>query len=249
MTKLVNCKKTNMCINDPDPYYVYFSYEIDGRGYIGIHKYNKSGIDPLDDGYFGSQSDSSFNPKNKVILYENLSISQALEKEVLLHNIFNVDTNPAFANRAKQTSTGFFYVAKGPQNYQYNTGNKYDFFHPNHGYHPQTTCSYLAHTFGLQTSSLLLLAKKQINTHLGWVIYGEPIPPTALKHYIYNWSGPNGEKVMCNAKDLAKKYNLNLGKLIEVLQNKRGRKTCKGWYATSCQLAAQIKDSSDLLIV
>jgi hypothetical protein len=86
-------------------FYVYYSYEEWGRGYIGSRECSCA---PKDDvKYFGSFKDKSFFPTQKVILQEFSSRKGALEAEILLHNFFEVTTNPHFANRSKQTSTGF----------------------------------------------------------------------------------------------------------------------------------------------
>lgn len=65
--------------------------------------------------YFSSSLDKSFiedqkaNPQNYKykIVSTFLTAEKALEKEIKLHNKFNVGTNPHFYNKAKQTSTGF----------------------------------------------------------------------------------------------------------------------------------------------
>jgi len=88
-------------------YYVYYSYEEWGRGYIG--KRQCKCLPAEDTKYFGSFKDKSFHPQLKIILGTYLSKEEALEAEVVLHNFFNVDINPHFANRAKQTSKKFYY--------------------------------------------------------------------------------------------------------------------------------------------
>jgi hypothetical protein len=89
-------------------YYTYYSYEEFGRGYIGAKP--SGSIDPENDGYFGSFSDQSFNPTNKIILGEYSTPAECMEAEVILHEFFQVDKNPHFANRAKQTATGFLWL-------------------------------------------------------------------------------------------------------------------------------------------
>jgi hypothetical protein len=49
----------------------------------------------------------------KQILSEWSSRDEALSHEVLLHEIFYVDTNPLFLNRARQTSQRFTFNSKG----------------------------------------------------------------------------------------------------------------------------------------
>lgn len=226
-----------------DLFYVYFSYEENGRGYIGVRIYTQD--NPLTDGYFGSYSDETFKPTHKVILFEKLAHKEALEKEVSLHRIFKVDTNPAFANKARQTSTGFYYRAIGVNNYQYDTGKRFDFYHPNHGVVYNSTCSFMRHKYQLTTSSLLLLSKGQIKTHKGWVIFKQEIPPTAVKHYRYLWKTPYGEHIEATPLEISEVYNIPISILVEVTFLKKRRKSYKGWSVITCQLAAETLKNQD----
>jgi hypothetical protein len=88
--------------------YVYYSYEEWGRGYIGV----KLNSDPVTDDYYGSYYDKTFYPTCKIVLGEFETPEEALEAEIALHNFFEVDKNPHFANRARQTSTGFISLHK-----------------------------------------------------------------------------------------------------------------------------------------
>lgn len=86
-------------------HYVYYSYEEWGRGYIGSRSCSCS---PQEDKtYFGSFTDKTFSPTNKIILSEFESHKEALEAEILLHEKFDVSCNPHFANRARATSKKF----------------------------------------------------------------------------------------------------------------------------------------------
>ena len=85
-------------------HYVYYSYEEWGRGYIGKRS---SKVPPDQDEYLGSFSDSTFKPSHKIILAIFDTSNQALEAEIILHNFYSVDKNPHFANKARQTSSGF----------------------------------------------------------------------------------------------------------------------------------------------
>jgi hypothetical protein len=86
-------------------YYVYYSYEQFGRGYIGFRQCK---VPPSEDtSYFGTYSDPSFCPTDKIILVEYDEPKQALEAEISLHSFFDVARNPHFANRARQTSVKF----------------------------------------------------------------------------------------------------------------------------------------------
>lgn len=86
-------------------HYVYYSYEPWGRGYIGKRTcYCK----PEDDTkYFGSFSDKTFNPTEKIILSVFETSEEALEAEMALHDFYCIHQNAHFANRAKQTSKFF----------------------------------------------------------------------------------------------------------------------------------------------
>ena len=85
-------------------HYVYYSYEPWGRGYIGKRSSN---VPPEQDRYMGSFNDKTFKPTEKIILATFESSSDAIEAEIQLHNFYSIDTNPHFANRSRQTSTGF----------------------------------------------------------------------------------------------------------------------------------------------
>jgi uncharacterized low-complexity protein len=64
----------------------------------------------------GSYTDKTFNPAEKVILFEVDTYEEMCEAEILLHELFQVDVNPHFANKAKQTSVGFSFRASGKNN-------------------------------------------------------------------------------------------------------------------------------------
>lgn len=85
-------------------HYVYYSYEPWGRGYIGKRS---SRTLPETDAYMGSFSDKSFHPTEKIVIAIFDTAEKALHAEILLHNFYQVDRNPHFANRSRQTSTGF----------------------------------------------------------------------------------------------------------------------------------------------
>lgn len=106
-------------------FYVYYSYEEWGRGYIGYHRCPKNKI-PETDGYFGSYKDPTFKPTQKIILETYKTKEEAISAEILLHEYFQVDKNPHFANKAKQTSIKFSFRGVGTENpgYQYWKGNK-----------------------------------------------------------------------------------------------------------------------------
>jgi hypothetical protein len=94
-------------------FYVYYSYEPWGRGYIGRRQCK---CDPSsDNNYFGSFRDKTFSPSCKIILEVFPTLEKAIEAEIVLHDFFQVDINPEFANKAKQTSTRFSYAQSGSE--------------------------------------------------------------------------------------------------------------------------------------
>ena len=86
-------------------HYVYYSYEEWGRGYIGIRTCDC--LPEEDTKYFGSFRDKTFKPTGKTILFVCETRKEVAEIEIELHDFFDVAVNPQFANRSKQTSTGF----------------------------------------------------------------------------------------------------------------------------------------------
>jgi len=77
-------------------FYVYYSYEPWGRGYIG--KRECKCLPEEDAKYFGSYSDKSFKPTKKIILQTFNSAEEAYSAEILLQEFYQVDKNPHFAN-------------------------------------------------------------------------------------------------------------------------------------------------------
>ena len=98
-------------------FYVYYSYEPWGRGYIG--KRECCCLPEEDVKYFGSFRDKTFKPTEKLILETFDTVREALEAEIVLHDFYEVDKNPHFANRAKATSTGFYYSMSGKDHHGY----------------------------------------------------------------------------------------------------------------------------------
>lgn len=85
-------------------HYIYYSYEEEGRGYIG----SRSCLcDPQKDNYFGSFKDKTFKPTKKIILAECSTKKERYLLEYFYQKLHNVVENPHFANRAFQTTTGF----------------------------------------------------------------------------------------------------------------------------------------------
>lgn len=102
---------SNQPYNVKKYFYVYYSYEKWGRGYIGSRECKC--LPEEDIKYFGSFSNKSFKPTQKIILQTYSSKVEAIEDEIKLHNFYKVDTNPHFANCSKQTSTKFYFDSTG----------------------------------------------------------------------------------------------------------------------------------------
>jgi len=90
-------------------FYVYYSYEEYGRGYIGKRECKCTPEEDVK--YFGSFTDKTFKPTQKIILETFDSVEEALEAECVLHNFYEVDKNSHFVNKARQTSKKFYYIA------------------------------------------------------------------------------------------------------------------------------------------
>ena len=86
-------------------FYVYYSFEEFGRGYIGSRVCKC--IPEKDIKYFGSYRDKLFKPTQKIIIETFFSKEEMLNAEILLHNFYEVNINPHFSNKAKQTSNKF----------------------------------------------------------------------------------------------------------------------------------------------
>jgi hypothetical protein len=98
-------------------HYTYYSYEEFGRGYIGKRSCD---CKPEEDvKYFGSYTDKTFKPTQKIILETYDTREEALIDEVKLHEFYEVDKNPHFSNKAKQTSEKFSYVMTSEEAAEY----------------------------------------------------------------------------------------------------------------------------------
>ena len=81
--------------------------ECDDKAYIGVRSCQG---DPQEDDYWGT---SKHLPKDiaeggsKRILGVHKTREEAVQREIDLHDLFDVGVNPMFYNQAKQTSTGF----------------------------------------------------------------------------------------------------------------------------------------------
>lgn len=108
----------------PMNYYVYYSYELWGRGYIGKRECRC----PIEEDvkYYGSFRDRSFQPSEKIILFVCSSREEAYEVETKLHDFFEVNKNPHFANKARQNTKSFSFSASGEENPNYGGNNVSD---------------------------------------------------------------------------------------------------------------------------
>ena len=81
---------------DKKYFYVYYSYEPWGRGYIG--KRECWCLPEEDVKYFGSFRDKTFKPTEKIILQTFDTVEEAFLAEIQLQEFYQVDKNPHFAN-------------------------------------------------------------------------------------------------------------------------------------------------------
>lgn len=81
---------------------LYLSYESYGRDYVGAHS-----TDNLCDGYMGSYCDKTFCPNNRIIVGYYKTRKALLRAEQIYQQVLGVATDPQYANRSVQTSTGF----------------------------------------------------------------------------------------------------------------------------------------------
>jgi hypothetical protein len=87
-------------------HYTYYSYEEWGMGYFGSRSCKC--LPEEDVKYFGSFKSKTFKPTKKIILKDDYATrEEAIVDEIILHDYYDVVRNPHFANRAKQTSTGW----------------------------------------------------------------------------------------------------------------------------------------------
>jgi len=98
-------------------FYVYYSYEPWGRGYIG--KRECWCLPEEDTKYFGSYRDKTFKPTEKIILETFSNVNEALSAESMLHFFYDVDNNSHFVNNSKQTTTKFYFSASGKDHPRY----------------------------------------------------------------------------------------------------------------------------------
>ena len=86
-------------------YYVYYSYEEWGRGYIGFRKLLNSDS-PETENYYGSYTDKTFKPTKKIILGIYFSLKEAQLAEYKLHKLYDVVNSSHFVNKVATGQTG-----------------------------------------------------------------------------------------------------------------------------------------------
>jgi hypothetical protein len=77
-------------------HYTYYSYEPEGRGYIGKRS---SHVPPEEDPYLGSFSDKTFKPTHKTVIATYETAQEALKAESALQCLFNAHKAEHFANK------------------------------------------------------------------------------------------------------------------------------------------------------
>jgi hypothetical protein len=88
-------------------HYTYYSYEEFGRGYIGKRSCKCSPEEDVK--YFGSYTDKTFKPTQKIILETYDTAEELAKAEEILHAFYDVTPNPHFANK-HNAGEKFFYV-------------------------------------------------------------------------------------------------------------------------------------------
>jgi hypothetical protein len=78
-------------------HYTYYSYEEFGRGYIGKRSCKCSPEEDVK--YFGSYTDKTFKPTQKIILETYNTAEDLAKAEEILHAFYDVAPNPHFANK------------------------------------------------------------------------------------------------------------------------------------------------------
>jgi hypothetical protein len=197
-------------------YYVYYSYESWGRGYIGKRSCVCA---PEDDTlYFGSFKDKSFAPDRKIILQVFEAEEKALEAEVRLHNFYNVDANPHFANKAKQKTSRFTFSAYKSENKKF---KKLLWFHKKFG-SIEASASELIEMFPeqkLNQGHLSEVASKLRSIHKGWTLFGSKIKKRGSQR---NWYHPKhgvylniSNRKLCSLFTGEKYYHNMLSRVIK----------------------------------
>jgi len=227
-------------------WYTYVSYEIPGRLYIGYRKCPLNET-PETDSYLGSYRDKSFRPVGKVILGIYDSREEALEAEIELHRINNVAKNPLFANKSRQTSTGFSYYRSGKKLTEHHRKNisqsalgvNNHNYKPRHWYHNTYgefigSVADLAREFpdqNLSQGNLSQVALDRFSHYKGWrLLENKDVPLKHQSNAIKSWYHSIYGEFEGSAAQLIKKFlsqRLNKSHLSQVAKKERHHH--KGW--------------------
>lgn len=179
----------------------------------------------------------------KRILRYHPDKESAYSYEVFLHNYHQVDTNPKFANRSKQTSKRFFFSATGEDHPQYGKDSPFKGRkHTKEAREKQSKARKAAQARGCydhvnyskvhkgrklssQAKHNISKAKRGTNNPMHGCT-GSKNP--AHDPTIFTWVNKKlGLKETCTTYELRRKYNLTPSELSQVKTGKR--KSHKGW--------------------
>ena len=162
-------------------HYVYLSYEVEGRMYIG----SRSSEDPeKDTNYFGSYADKTFKPTEKKILKVFNTREEANNWEKYLHEINSVDKNSRFANQMKFSHQEYFTGDRNPAKHPdarakisaFRTGSNNHmcyttiFRSPSGNLHSVECLATFAEQHGLQPAHLSKVRNGLRKSHKGWTL-------------------------------------------------------------------------------
>ena len=214
-------------------FYTYYSYEEYGRGYIG--KRECKCLPEQDIKYFGSFTDKTFKPTQKIILKDDYRTrEEALDDEIILQQYYKVVENPHFVNKAYQTSTKFCYTLSSEQASEAGkkggkiSGKK--MYELRIGIHAQTPEQKIE--YGKKSHELRIGIHAQTpeqrseNGKIGGKIGGKIIAERTAREFTL--VSPTGEVIHGrNLRRFAEENNLHQGHLTSLLNGKR--KSHKGY--------------------
>jgi len=148
--------------------------------------------------YFSSSKDKEFlqeQEKNKEhFKYKVIRIFQtredALSFEIKLHTKFNVDKNPSFYNRAKQTTVGFYYTNKGAK-FSKETREKMSIKSRNKS---ESCRKLISEKVKLNWANMTEEKRKQKSESISKALMGKPQPEWKNKQHSERMSGSGNSK-------------------------------------------------------